>query len=464
MHLLALRFLSEADLILFPLCAALFYYITKAKANKAPSFQIRKLYIRAFYFRVFVVIFSTFITEFYFKGGDTGLYYQAVQDMRTAIADDIGFLWTSLTTSHLSVSSSLFNYFYYDNYQYDITYNYMISSHNFLAPRFALIPSYVFFNSYICINLFFSFFAFGGAVRLFKAFYYFYPKMYRELALACLFLPGVIFWSSSLLKDPISFGCMGYILNSLVNIIYRKRNYWGSVFLLIFCIYLLYVVKVYILLVLALGILIWMFAEVNKFIKDRTLRNIFTALSFVLSIGAGLLLLNYITTSENAQEYQLDTLLDNFEQERKGYAAIAEQLPGDSHFNINTSNPLLMAFSGITATFYRPFIWEINSPIVILSAIESSIFLLITIIFIVKRGVKKFLTIPFSDGRILMCFIFAFVFAAGIGSSTTNFGALSRYKIPCMPFYFVMILFMYRKTNLPYPKWFERLLNYTITK
>jgi hypothetical protein len=404
------------------------------------------------------------ITEFYFKGGDTGLYYQAAQDLRTAIAEDNSNFWISFSTVKLTPESPLFSYFYYDNYEYDLTYNYMVSAHNFLPGKLALLPSYLFNNSYICINLTFAFFAYGGSIRLFKAFTYFYPTYYKELALACLFLPGVGFWSSGLLKDPISFGCIGFILYAVVSLFFIKKRFWSSIMWILFSGYLLYYSKIYILLVLLLSLLIWLFAEFNRLIKDKLLRNMFTAMTFILSIAVGYYLLNYVTSLEAAQDYQLDQLLTNAERERQGYAAVAEKFVGDSHFEINTSNPFLMVVGGVSATFYRPFIWEINSPIALLSAIESLMFLLITINFMIKKGVKRFFTVPFSDGKILMCFIFAFIFAVAVGISTANFGALSRYKIPCMPFYLIMLILMYRKVNLQYPPWFNWILKFITPK
>lgn len=457
--LLALRFFSETDILVFPLCLLFFYYILKVRANRNPDPKIRRLYFVAFYFKVICVIAFTIITEVYFKGGDTALYYQATKDMRAAIADDPSNFWVSLTTPKLSQDSPLFSYFYYDNYEYDITYNYMLSAHNFVPPKFALIPSYLFFNSFICLNMCFGFFALGGAIRLFKTFYYFYPSLYKELAIACFFLPGVAFWSASLLKDPISFGCIGFILWSVITLFFRKRQFWPSIFWLLSCGFLLYTSKVYILLVLILSLLVWVFAEFNSKIKDRTLRAMFTIMTFVISIFVGIALLNYVTSLEAAQDYQLDKLMANAEQERQGYAAIAEKIQGDSHFEINTSNPVSMVFGGITATFFRPYVWEINSPIALLSALESSIFLLITLNFMIRKGVKRFFTVPFSDGKILMCFVFAIVFSIAVGVSTANFGALSRYKIPCMPFYMIMLLLMYRKANLAYPRWFGILID-----
>jgi hypothetical protein len=341
----------------------------------------------------------------------------------------------------------------------------MFNTANFMPPKLALLPSYIFGNSYLCINMLFGFFALGGAIRLFKTFYHFYPKLYREIALACLFLPSVCYWSSGLLKDPVCFGCVGYITYAFLNIFVKKKKYLASIALILICGVLLYLIKVYILLVLVLSLVIWQFSEFNKLIENKTLRSIFAVMTFAASAVIGILLMNYLTSTEAGQQYQLDKIAGNAEYQREMFAVIAQQTGGsDSHFEINTSNPVLMVLGGISATFYRPLIWEINTPIVLLAAFESSIFLFLTIFFMYKRGVKKFFTIPFSEPRILMCFIFAFVFAMAVGISSANFGALSRYKIPCMPFYLIMLIMLYEKTRLNYPRWFYKILDFAVPK
>ena len=459
--ILIARFFTFSDLFLFPLCCIVLFYILKNRADKNADPKIRGLYYRAFYFKLIVVILFTLITEFYFKGGDTALFYQATKDLRAAIADNPDNFWLVVKTNKLIIKSPLFDYFYYDGYENDLTWNYMISAANFYPPKLALIPSFLFGNSYICINMVIAFFALGGAIRLFKTFYYFYPKLYRELALACLFLPGVAFWSAGLLKDPITFGCVGYITYAVLNIFIRKKNIIPSVIWIVIGCLLIYFIKVYILLVLLMSLLIWLFAEFNRLVENKTLRSIFAVMTLAASIVVAFLLLNYFTTLEAAQQFQLDNISGNAEFQRKMYADIALNKK-DSHFEINTSSPVVMIFSGISATFYRPFPWEVNSPIILLSALESMVFLLLTLGFIFKKGIKKFFSVPFSEPRILMCFVFSFAFAAAIGTATANFGALSRYKIPCMPFYLIMLMLMYWKTNLPYPNWFNRVLNFVV--
>ena len=47
-----------------------------------------------------------------------------------------------------------------------------------------------------------------------------------------------------------------------------------------------------------------------------------------------------------------------------------------------------------------------------------------------------------KDPNLMFFLIFSLIFAFAVGITSYNFGALSRYKIPCLPFYgaFLMIL------------------------
>jgi len=457
--LLALRFFSVDDLLLAPLCLAILYAIIRNKANKNKDPQIRKIYYRGFYFKVFCVLAYTFVSEFVFKGGDTNLYFQGVKDLRAAVNDDINHVGTIVKSLKLTMDNPLTPYFYYDNYADDFTYNYMTNVSNFFIPRLGLIPAILFFNNYLCINFVFGFFALGGAIRLFKTFHHYYPAYTRELALAAIFLPSVGFWSSGLLKDTICFGSLGFILYAVLNIFVKKTKIKVSVILIVVCSFLIYYIKVYILLVLILAILIWLFAETNKLITDKTLRNIFSFFTLAVSFLIGFFLLNYFTSQEAAQNYKLETLMEKADYQRRVIQNLSETATLGSNFSINTSNPVTLVPNSLVATFFRPFLWEVNSPVAFFSAMESAILLFLTLFFFFKRSIGSFFRMAFADPRLLMCFVFAIIFAVAVGASTSNFGALSRYKIPCMPFYFIMLLVLYKKASLPYPKWFDRVLN-----
>jgi hypothetical protein len=456
--LLAVRFFSVNDFFLIPLCFVLMYALIRNRAAGCKDESIRKYYFKAFYFRVACVLGYAIITEFYFGGGDTNLYFQGVKDLKSALTDDFSNFSTILTSSKLDYSNPLAPYFLYDNYEFDVTYNYMAVQGNFFVPRLGIIPSLVFMNSYVCICLCFMMFALGGSLRLFKTFCYYYPWAKRELALAILFLPSVGFWSSGFLKDTICFGCVGFMIYGVFNIVIRKRKIASSIFWAVFSGYLLFSIKTYIFLVLLLAITIWFFAETNRLIKDRTLRQIFAFLTFSVAAGAGYFMLQYFTSGETMKQYQLDNIISSAEFQRKNYGLLADQQT--SYYQVNSSNPVSLALNSIVATFFRPFPWEIRSAAAVLSAMEALAFLILTANLFFKKGIAKPFRLIFKDPRILFCFVFAVVFAVGVGAATANFGTLSRYKIPSMPFYMVMLLLLYKSTALEYPKWLKRILGY----
>jgi ABC-type sulfate transport system permease component len=95
----------------------------------------------------------------------------------------------------------------------------------------------------------------------------------------------------------------------------------------------------------------------------------------------------------------------------------------------------------VVVTLYRPFIWESRKVIILFSAMESMIFLYLTLLVFYRNGMKTFRKI-FSDPTLFFCLVLTLIFAFAVGISSYNFGALSRYKIPCMPFFgaFLVIL------------------------
>ena len=99
--------------------------------------------------------------------------------------------------------------------------------------------------------------------------------------------------------------------------------------------------------------------------------------------------------------------------------------------------------AAINVSLFRPYIWEVRNPLMLLSAIESTIILFLAIRVFRKRKWKQKLKDPF----LVFCLGFTLLFAFAVGVSTFNFGTLMRYKIPMMPFLSLLLLDYY-KTNV----------------
>jgi hypothetical protein len=102
----------------------------------------------------------------------------------------------------------------------------------------------------------------------------------------------------------------------------------------------------------------------------------------------------------------------------------------------------------VNVTLFRPYPWEAKKTIVVLSALEAILFMFLTIKTLLVVGLyRTWLSIK-SDPTIQFCLIFTLIFAFAVGISSYNFGTLSRYKIPCLPFFILGLTLIYYK-NVP---------------
>jgi hypothetical protein len=96
-----------------------------------------------------------------------------------------------------------------------------------------------------------------------------------------------------------------------------------------------------------------------------------------------------------------------------------------------------LAPQAINISLFRPYMWEAKNPLMLLSALEALMFLTLTLHIVVKMRRRLFTYLGMPDT--LFCLVFALVFAFAVGVSTFNYGTLSRYKIPMMPYYLLAI-------------------------
>lgn len=106
---------------------------------------------------------------------------------------------------------------------------------------------------------------------------------------------------------------------------------------------------------------------------------------------------------------------------------------------------ILLSPEAINVALFRPYLWEVNNPLMLMSALESLAFLLLTfyVVYKSRSGLLKSLRRP----DVLFCLVFSIIFAFAVGVSTYNFGSLSRYKIPLMPFYLLALILIYDQRN-----------------
>ena len=99
--------------------------------------------------------------------------------------------------------------------------------------------------------------------------------------------------------------------------------------------------------------------------------------------------------------------------------------------------------AAINVSLFRPYLWESRNPIMLLSAIESSILLYLTFRLFQKRKLKNTIDVLSKDVNLQFFLLFGLIFSFFVGITTYNFGSLVRYKIQGYPFYIAAILLLY---------------------
>ena len=198
----------------------------------------------------------------------------------------------------------------------------------------------------------------------------------------------------------------------------------------------------------ALGM--WILFNYSQKIKSRGAKLVVKIFFTAVTIGGFLFFMQRF--GENLGKYSLDKIAQTSQTTGKYLYYIS----GDegSSYNLGEFNPTIGGMitlfpAAVNVTFFRPYLWESKKTIVLFSAIEAFLFLFLTLKIFFKVGVVKVWQTISDDPTIQFCLVFSIIFAFAVGISSYNFGTLSRYKIPCMPFYAIaMVLIYYKNVSL----------------
>jgi hypothetical protein len=76
------------------------------------------------------------------------------------------------------------------------------------------------------------------------------------------------------------------------------------------------------------------------------------------------------------------------------------------------------------------------------AAIEGVFTFYLTIRLLFKSGFLNFFKMIAANPEVQFCLVFSIIFAFAVGFTSFNFGALARYKIPFMPFYYMALFIL----------------------
>jgi len=401
---------------------------------------LRKYHKQGFWIKVIATIAFTFFHVFITRGDTTALYYtEGINIFRLILKDpgNIQLLFSAGKDFDSNLLADSFNK------------GYFMSESNYFVTKLVAIFSFFSFGSYSVINLFFSMISFSGVWRLYKFFYEQYPALHKHLAMAIIYLPTFVFWSAGILKDPLCTGMLGWFTYSMYCAVIKREAIIKNILTALVAACILALVKSYILAAYVPFFTIYIVLAKLKIIK-KAISKIILLFSIVLISVVGAVVL-----AETVQDFlgnlALDKLTESVKTTQENFEILANT--AESSFSLGvefdgTPESLVkIAPAAITATLFRPFLWESKKLSTLLSSLESLAFMLFTLYVLVKAGPFRFIKNIFSDPMIGYCFWFSILFAVFVGATTLNFGTLVRYKIPCIPFYLVSLILILEKNK-----------------
>lgn len=438
-----MQYLTIWDLVLTPIYLLVLSYIARRYRDKKypPGNPLRKYYLPGLYVKFGGAIFIALIYQYYYHGGDTFNFYYHSQIINSSLKDSFTS-WANLLLnrspdSHPKIYKYTSEMFWYSDHS-----SYMVAS---IGAVLGLLNG----TTYLPIALLFAFLSYTGIWAMYRTFVNLYPRYHFPLAIAFLFIPSTVVWGSAVFKDTVCMFSLGWLTYSTFQIfVNRNFSIWNFI-ILILSFYLLAVIKIYIILAFLPALSLWLLMNYSGKIRSVAARWILNILFIGIVISGFLFFADQF--GKELKGYSLERIAEKARVTKEWITYVSENQEG-SAYDIGeldgTLGSMLKKFpQAVNVTLYRPYLWESRKPIILLSALEAAAFFVLTVLVFYRTGFFKTFGKIFRDSNLLFFFVFTIIFAFAVGISTGNFGSLSRYKIPCMPFFGALLLLLYYQTK-----------------
>jgi hypothetical protein len=280
-----------------------------------------------------------------------------------------------------------------------------------------------------------SFLALYGQWMVFLTLERRFPEISTSLLAVCvLFVPSTTYWASGPTKEAFAVFGLGLLIAAVDLIDLRKSPLKASVFFVVGAVSA-GLTKPYLLPPLAIAVFAYWYLSAARRRDGR-----FRIRGPRLIAAAALAIVSIVLLGELFPRFAYDQLATGFAglQEYGGQGG-SGYFVGDPAAR-TLAQQLVFAPIGLVFVFLRPTLFEVQNVPMAASAIETGICILLVLRVVFRAGFSRPLRWMLRDPNLAVACVFVLMFAVSIGLSTTNFGTLSRYRAPMMPFYATMLL------------------------
>ncbi|WP_026998963.1 hypothetical protein [Eisenibacter elegans] len=416
------------DLVLTPLFLLFLVVVLQAWRNSIRQPLYRKQFLPAVRLRLLGAVALGLIYQFYYGGGDTFVFFRDSYHIWDALFDS-PFKWLGLITVPANT---------YDPNLYDYTRRiyHFVDPPTYHVIRVSGFLSAFSFHTYSINALCFGLMGFSGSWALYKAFMTMYPHLPRLMAISALFVPSVVFWGSGLMKDTITFAATGWLFYGFYFGVVLRRQILFNIGLILLSILIIQAIKIYILIAFMPGAIFWIFLQYRARIRNYALRAVLLPFVIVISVPLSLAVVDRLTA--NNSRYQLDNIAATAKESAEWLEYVASSQGG----SVYTLGPMDGTLSGtvrllpqaIIIAFFRPFLWEVRNPLMLLSALESALVSWLFLQILFSGKLSRLPSLMLQQPFLILCLGFSIVLGFATATGSSNFGTLVRYKIPFMPF------------------------------
>ncbi len=429
--------MDSIDMLLLPVYAALIYFIAlQIKNRNSNDVLYQRYFMQGLNYKMFGSLGFAFIYLFYYKGGDSINYFLAAKPLYNLALTQPAKYWAFVGNSA-------------SKYPYECWYSCWMVGVDFLLRsnttltviRISSVINLFCFNSYIVDCIVVSFISYLFIFRTFRLFVSIYPALEKEFSVAFLMIPSVIFWASAVGKDVIMFSSIMYFFCCFYELVIFKKNILTNIVKLAITAYVISLIRGFIIITLAPSLILMAAIYYRNVFRSPMVR----FLALPLFLGGGMLASYFFIESigSSMQSYNLENMQKTAEGFKSWHTYLGETQGGSAYslgdVNYTPAGIIRKAPIALIITLFGPFVWQIRSPVMLMSGIESLVFLYYFVIVFFNARAYRAVGILFRDHIIMFCIPFIIIIGVAIGLTSFNYGALVRYKIPILPFFAVLI-------------------------
>ena len=401
------------------------------------------LVLLAFNLRLYAGVFLLLVHLVVLKACDSCIYYESAQFLAHQIAQNPSsgwqlWFWGWYSDSGLAATENLWVEVPNHRVPLTIETSYWFDSQAFTLVRILTLLWWPAGGSMVALTLYCSAAGFVGIWLFFREFIPLYPR-HRSMAYALLFLlPGVVLWSSGLLKDSWAFGSQCALVGLLLRAL-RLRS-WRAALWLLPPLLILGSIRPYLLAallpVLTLIVLVrW--AGPPRALPVLGIATVWVAALLYVFQDQVIVLLEL-------SEYHRWYALNFGDAPARGYS-------GNSAFDLGCPETgwreALRWLRALLSCFFRPWPWEIHRWLEVPMMLENMGLLLFSVYHLIFLDYRKAISGWKTQPLILFFIGFSLVYGTFIGMSSPYFGSLWRYRVYVVPFLLLGLALLRRKDH-----------------